>query len=309
MIRSCAVSWITTQSRKTVKCRNGFLRTHHRVLLVAAIMLLIFLGISSAFADSIETSHIAMRKGETLTVSCTSLAIESVYVHGNLSQIELDFPKMYPTSEISFKAMNLGNLDLTITFQHSGDYRISVSILDTLGGLRDVDNYYLSNGSFTVKIMASIAASPANAAQLQRFSPQDFSNWMARFGEAFPLWTKLLYLFLGFQFLFVGYERITFDDKIRQERRLRPLDRGNKIYISVDVLCRFLLSCLAITAALMVGQVILLMILSYFLLVTIELPSIWNLFVLAFGAAVTILVYLLRTVLRHKFEFAPAGFD
>jgi hypothetical protein len=278
-------------------------------MLVAAVMLLTFLGISSAFADSIETTHIAMRKGETLTVSCTSLAIESVYVHGNLSQIELDFPKTYPTSEISFKAMNLGNLDLTITFQHSGDYRISVSILDTLGILRDVDNYYLSNGSFTVKIMVSIAASPAKVAQLQRFSHQDFSNWMARFGEAFPLWTKLLYMFLGFQFLFVGYERITFDDKIRQERRLRPLDRGNKIYISVDVLCRFLLTCLAITAALMVGQVILLMILSYFLLVTIELPSIWNLFVLAFGAAVTILVYLLRTVLRHKFEFAPAGFE
>jgi hypothetical protein len=282
-------------------------------MLVAAIMLLTFLGISPAFADSIETTHIAMRKGETLTVSCTSLAIESVYVHGNLSQIELDFPKTYPTSEISFKAMNLGNLDLTITFQHSGDYRISVSILDTLGGLRDVDNYYLSNGSFTVKIMVSIAASivasPAKVAQLQRFSHQDFSNWMARFGEAFPLWTKLLYMFLGFQFLFVGYERITFDDKIRQERRLRPLDRGNKIYISVDVLCRFLLTCLAITAALMVGQVILLMILRYFLLVTIELPSIWNLFVLAFGAAVTILVYLLRTVLRHKFEFAPAGFE
>jgi hypothetical protein len=278
-------------------------------MLVAAIMLLTFLGISPAFADSIETTHIAMRKGETLTVSCTSLAIESVYVHGNLSQIELDFPKTYPTSEISFKAMNLGNLDLTITFQHSGDYRISVSILDTLGGLRDVDNYYLSNGSFTVKIMVSIAASPAKVAQLQRFSPQDSSNWMARFGEAFPLWTKLLYMFLGFQFLFVGYERIKFDDKIRQERRLRPLDRGNKIYISVDVLCRFLLTCLAITAALMVGQVILLMILSYFLLVTIELPSIWNLFVLAFGAAVTILVYLLRTVLRHKFEFAPAGFE
>ncbi len=278
-------------------------------MLVAAIMLLTFLGISPAFADSIETTHIAMRKGETLTVSCTSLAIESVYVHGNLSQIELDFPKTYPTSEISFKAMNLGNLDLTITFQHSGDYRISVSILDTLGGLRDVDNYYLSNGSFTVKIMVSIAASPAKVAQLQRFSHQDFSNWMARFGEAFPLWTKLLYMFLGFQFLFVGYERITFDDKIRQERRLRPLDRGNKIYISVDVLCRFLLTCLAITAALMVGQVILLTILRYFLLVTIELPSIWNLFVLAFGAAVTILVYLLRTVLRHKFEFAPAGFE
>jgi hypothetical protein len=114
--------------------------------------------------------------------------------------------------------MNLGNLDLTITFQHSGDYRISVSILDALGTLRNVDNYYLSNGSFTVKIMVSIAASPAKVAQLQRFSPQDFSNWMARFGEAFPLWTKLLYLFLGFQYLFVGYERITFDDKIRQER-------------------------------------------------------------------------------------------
>jgi hypothetical protein len=59
----------------------------------------------------------------------------------------------------------------------------------------------------------------------------------------------------------------------------------------------------------MVGQVILLTILRYFLLVTIELPSIWNLFVLAFGAAVTIMVYLLRTVLRHKFELEPAGFE
>jgi hypothetical protein len=58
-------------------------------MLVAAIMLLTFLGISSAFADSIETTHIAMRKGETQKIRVTDLFIPEMNYKSGSDEMQM----------------------------------------------------------------------------------------------------------------------------------------------------------------------------------------------------------------------------
>ena len=279
-------------------------------LLVALLVLFTLSSISLGSANAVDSVAIAIRPGDTLSVSCTRPAVQRVFIHGNLSQIQFDAPAEYPASQISLVAVAPGSLDLTVNFQHPEDYIVSVTVRTTSGDLRDVEDYFLSNGEFTLDVTLSIMASQAKSSTDMRIpSTKDFSNWLVRFGEAFPLWTKVLYAFLGFQFLFVGYERILFDDQVRGSRKLRPLDLGNKIYISVDVLFKFLLTCFAITAVLMIGQVAVLALLRLIFLVNIELPSIWNLYVLAFGAVVTLSAYLLRFLLQNRFDLEPLELD
>lgn len=297
------------QSSHTFRCRKDGLKAWRKRVFAALLVLLVLWGLAFASADSTEVTRATVKSGDTLVVSCTRPAIRSVYIHGNLSQVEFDAPNAYPTSKISLLAMAPGSLDLTITFQHSEDYRIQITVETKSGNVRNLDNFYLSNGAFSLKIDVSISAPEKKISEFQMPSAKDFSSWLVNFGEAFPLWTKLLYLFLGFQFLFVGYERIVLDDQRRRERKLRPLDFGNKIYVSIDVICKFLLTCLAITTILMIGEVIVLEMLRLVFLATVNLPSIWNLFVFVFVAVVTLSAYLFRIVLRHRFDLEPTEVD
>jgi hypothetical protein len=260
-------------------------------------------------AYSVEVTDVSVRSGDTLLASSSRPAIQSLYIHGNLSKVQFDAPAVYPISEISLVAIAPGSLDLTITFQHPQDYVIRISVEKESGGIQDLDNFYLSNGEFVLKVRISIAAPPVKTWEFRMPSVKGFSSWFISFGEAFPLWTKLLYIFLGFQFLFVGYQRILYDDQRRRERKLRPLDLGNKAYLSIDVAWKFFLSCIAITAVLMIGEIVVLEILRLVFLATINLPSIWNPFVLLFVAVVTLAVYLLRIVLRYKFDLEPTELD
>jgi hypothetical protein len=293
----------------TLRYRKNGLKVRRRYVFAALLVFLTLPSLALASADPTEVTHAYVRSGDTLAISCTRPAIQNVYIHGNLSQVKFDAPNVYPTSNISLLAMAPGSLDLTITFQHSEDYRIQITAQTKSGNVRDLDNFYLSNGAFSLKIDVSISAPETKKSEFQMPSAKDFSSWLVNFGEAFPLWTKLLYLFLGFQFLFVGYERIVLDDQLRRERKLRSLDLGNKIYVSIDVICKFLLTCLAMTAVLMIGEVIVLEMLRLVFLATVDLPSIWNLFVLAFVAVLTLSAYLFRIVLRHTFDLQPTEVD
>jgi len=282
---------------------------YRKVAYAILAILLALSGIMCVSAASTEVTHVTVRPGDTIYVSCTRPALQGVYVHGNLSQVELNLPTSYPASQLSLVAIEPGSTDLTVSFQHQQDYKIDISAGIESGNVRDVDTYYLSSGQFTLEIAVSILSSPTKVSEFQMPSTRDFSNWLFNFGRAFPLWTKLLYVFLGFQFLFVGYERISFNDRRRRDRRLRLLDFGNKTYVWIDVMFKFLLTCLAVTAVLMVGQVIILAILRTLFLAAINLPSIWNLFVLGFLAVISLCAYLLRTILGHKFDLAPMEVD
>jgi hypothetical protein len=260
-------------------------------------------------ANPASSMRVALQPRDLLLISSTRSAIQSVYIHGNLSQIAFDSPKAYPTSEISLIAKGQANIDLTILFENSEDYGIAVAVKTDSGNVRDIDNFYLSNGSFTLDIAVTVVASQLKTSEVHVPPARDFSKWFVQFGQAFPLWTKLLYAVLGIQFFFVGYEKIAFDSQRRRDRKLRPLDSGNKIYLAIDVICKFLLTCLALTAALMVGQAALLVILRLMFVNSINMSSIWNLFVLIFLAVITVSAYLLRAVLHHKFDLDPPEVD
>jgi hypothetical protein len=276
-----------------------------RGLLLGILFFSVFSSMIAVFADSTDVVHVTVQPGDTLVVSCSRYAVQGVYVHGNLSQVELGLPKKYPSSDLSLVAKAPGNLNLAVSFYHTQPYQVEVTVLFKSGNTREIDSFYLSDGSFNLSIALSVTPLPMKASESHLPSGKDFSNWFVHLGEAFPLWTKLLYLLLGLQFIFVGYEKTVFDAQCRRERKLRPLDLGNMIYLFLDVVCRFLVTCFAITAVVMMGEVIVLTILRLIFLVTIDLPSIWNLSVLAVLALITISLCLLRIVLRHKFDLDP----
>jgi len=280
-----------------------------RIAFAALLAALAISNIVLVSADPANSIQVAIRPRDILLISSTRSAIQSVYIHGNLSQIVFDSPKAYPTSEISLTANAQANIDLTIVFENIEDYGVAIVVETESGNVRHIDNFYLSNGSFTLDIAVSVVPSQMKTSEVHVLSAEDFSNWFVQFGQAFPLWTKLLYLVLGIQFLFVGYERIAFDSQRRRDRKLRPLDSGNRIYVSIDVIYKFLLTCLALTALLMVGQAAVLAILRLMFLANINMPSIWNLFVLVFLAVITVFAYLLRAVLHHKFDLDPPEVD
>src|SRR5256712_8400694 len=88
-----------------------------------------------------------------------------------------------------------------------------------------------------------------------------FYGWVSEFGGAFPFWIKILYAVLGVQFAFVGYRWIKFEDERRRiEGHLPPLDRGNKVYLWTEVVFRTLVAGFAISLAVMIGEVLVLLI-------------------------------------------------
>src|SRR5436309_15650085 len=89
-------------------------------------------------------------------------------------------------------------------------------------------------------------------------------GWFFQFGNAFPLWIKILYSILGAQFAFVGYRWIRFEDERRSlEGHLPPLDRGNKVYLWIDVVFRILMAGFFISLAIMIVDVIVMVVAEY----------------------------------------------
>lgn len=131
-------------------------------------------------------------------------------------------------------------------------------------------------------------------------------GWFFQFGSAFPIWIKILYTILGAQFAFVGYRWIKFeDDRRRLEGHLPPLDRGNKIYLWIDVIFRVLLTGFIISLVIMIGEVLVISVAQYLFFVNLNLFSLIDFFSLFFVAAVGTIVYLAREGLDKFFDLKP----
>jgi len=133
-----------------------------------------------------------------------------------------------------------------------------------------------------------------------------FYGWVSEFGGAFPFWIKILYAVLGAQFAFVGYRWIKFEDERRRiEGHLPPLDRGNKTYLWTEVVFRTLIAGFAISLAIMIGEVLVLLIAQYLFFVNLTLVSLVDFFSIFFVAALGTLVYLAREGLDRIFDLKP----
>jgi hypothetical protein len=166
-------------------------------------------------------------------------------------------------------------------------------------------SYYVSNGDLNLTIYASFQAPPPSGV-LGPIGWSSFYNWFSQFGNAFPVWVKILYGTLAVQFGFVGYRWIKFEDEKRKtEGHLPPLDRGNHIYLWMDILFRCLVAGFAISLAVMIGEVLFVGLAEYLFLLNLNLSSLLDFFSLFFVAALATLVYLIREGFDRLLDLKP----
>jgi hypothetical protein len=279
-------------------------------------MVVIVLPVAAAcsqavFADQgpIHTASVSIQLnvGDSLVVHSDHLSIQQVFVEGNLSAADLTTPTQYPTNDFEVNASTTGSYVLQVVFNQSTDY--TVNLFARKGASKSVSNstaYYISGGSFELDVSAFFNPRPVDTIlAVPSQSPWDsFVGWMGSFGQAFPLWVKALYFFLGVQFLTVGGLWIRRETS-RKEGTTQRLDSGDKAYLWLDVVYKFLLVSFVAIVAIMGGELILLFVLRFMFLVSLDLLSLWDLFVVGFAAGAVIFAYVIRFTLERAFDLKP----
>lgn len=137
---------------------------------------------------------------------------------------------------------------------------------------------------------------------------QGFVSWLGSFGKAFPTWVKIVYLAFGVQFFAVGGLWIRRETP-RKETGAQHLDVGDKAFLWVDITYKFLLAAFLTIVAIMGGEAVVLFVLRFMFLVSLNLLSLWDLFVVGFAAGVVVIAYLIRFTLEKAFDLKPMEND
>jgi hypothetical protein len=255
----------------------------------------------------IRTETIQLNVGDSLVVQSNRLSIQQVFLEGNLSAATVEKPSLYPADYLQLNSSAPGTYQLQVIFSQASDYNVNLFVKQN--ATNTIDNstsFYVSGGSFELDINAYFNPSPTQAViQGPSTSAWDgFANWMGSFGQAFPLWIKALYLVLGAQFLLVGGLWIR-RESAKKEAAGQPMDIGDKAYLWIDVVYKFLLASFVAIVAIMGGEVILLFVLRFMFLISINLLSLWDLFVVGFAAGAVIMLYMIRLTLGKAFDLKP----
>jgi hypothetical protein len=226
-----------------------------------------------------------------------------------LSSANVKEPTQYPANNFTIAAETPGTYLISIFFDYARDYQINL-LIQTPVGTSGNSTYYVSSGSFELDIQATFNLPPSNASVAQPpVSPwDDFVTWLNKFGQAFPLWVKLLYLVLGVQFFSVGGLWIR-RETTKKEISAQHLDRGDRIFLWVDVAFKFLLVSFLTIVAVMAGELLVLFVLRFMFLASFDLLSLWDLFVVGFAAGAVIIAYLFRFTLEKAFDMKPMEDD
>ena len=252
------------------------------------------------------TENVNLYTGNNLVVSASQPAIQSVVVRGNLTAAILS-NTTYPAKTFSLATNSTQLYTLNITFSYPSTYTSFINIADPSAKTSNqYTSYYVSAGSLILTVFVSFQPNPNAGSTGAPVSWSSVYGWFFQFGSAFPFWIKILYSILGAQFAFVGYRWIKFeDDRRRLEGHLPPLDRGNKIYLWIDVIFRILLTGFIISLVIMIGEVLVISVAQYLFFVTLNLFSLVDFFSLFFVAAVGTIVYLAREGLDKFFDLKP----
>jgi hypothetical protein len=164
----------------------------------------------------------------------------------------------------------------------------------------------VSGGSFELDVNLVFNQRPnAQSEMVSTASPgESFVGWLQKFGQAFPSWVKLVYLIFGVQFFTVGGLWIK-RETAKKEVAAQHFDVGDKAFLWVDVTYKFLLASFLAIIAVMGGEIFFLFVLRFMFLVSFNLLSLWDLFVICFAAGAVIIAYLARFTLERAFDFKP----
>jgi len=243
--------------------------------------------------------------GNKLIISSTQQAIKSVIVRGNLTAATVS-NGTYPAKNFTLTTNSTQLYTLNLWLSYPSTYTTAIIINDPSAGANSqYTSYYISAGDLNLTIFAAFQPAPNNGEGVP-LSWSSFFGWFSQFGSAFPLWIKVLYTILGAQFAFVGYRWIKFEDeKRRVEGHLPLLDRGNRIYMWIDVVFRTLLAGFIISLALMLGETVIITVAQYLFFVTLNLFPLVDVFSLFFVAVLGLIIYLAREGLDKFLDLKP----
>jgi hypothetical protein len=275
--------------------------------LPAAVALIILASITSSVYAAAPSSqeNVNLYAGNKLIISSSQQAIKSVIVRGNLTAATVSNVS-YPARNFTLTTNSTQLYTLNIWLSYPSTYTTAIMINDPRAGSNSqYTSYYVSAGDLNLTIFAAFQPAPSNGEGVP-LSWSSFFGWFSQFGNAFPIWIKILYTILGAQFAFVGYRWIRFEDEKRRiEGHLPPLDRGNRVYMWIDVAFRTLLSGFIISLALMLGETVIITVAQYLFFVTLNLFSLVDLFSLFFVAVLGLTIYLAREGLDKFLDLKP----
>jgi hypothetical protein len=271
-------------------------------------MILSALTIVDAESQSIiRTQDLQLYVGDSLIISSDQTSIQRVLLQGNVTSVGVMKRVQYPTNRFEFTSLNPGIYDLRVLFDLQSDYRVNLyAQLSNQTRMMNSTSYYLSSGQSELDVKASFLARPSipSVAMASESPWASFANWIGKFGEAFPIWVKLLYMVLGIQFFAVGGLWLH-RETTRRESSPQRLDIGDKAFLWLDIAYRFFLSSLAAIVLIMGGELLILFILRFMFLVSLSLLSLWDLFVVGFAAGAVILVYVIRLGCEKILDMKP----
>jgi len=283
----------------------GWLNKGRWILVALALVLLASITSLGYAAAPSPQENVSLYAGNKLIISATQQAIKSVIVRGNLTAANVSNVN-YPSKNFTLTTNSTQLYTLNIWLSYPSTYSTAIIVNDPIAGSNSqYTSYYVSAGDLNLTIFADFQPAPSSGGGVP-LSWSTFFGWFSQFGNAFPLWIKILYTILGAQFVFVGYRWIKFEDEKRRiEGHLPPLDRGNRIYLWIDVVFRTLLAGFIISLVLMLGETVIVSVAQYLFFVTLNLFPLVDLFSLFFVAVLGLIIYLAREGLDKFLDLKP----
>lgn len=273
--------------------------------LLAFLLVLAASESAAALQPITRKQELAIFPNEAFVVRSDQQSIQQVFIHGNISSANLP-NSTYPAKEFRIAALSPGRYELRIQLDFPTAYAVT-TFVESLGDrtVRNSTSYYITGGPMELEIRISSVEEDTGDRVDRQISPWDsFVGWTTKFGQAFPLWVKVLYLLLGVQFFAVGGLWIRRETS-RREFGAQRFDNGNIAYLWVDLAYKFLTVCFITLVVIMGGQLLILFILRFMFLAPLELLSLWDLFVVGFAAGAVILAYFARFALEKFFDLKP----
>src|SRR5712664_4430749 len=269
-------------------------------------MTVIALLVSPAYPATMNPQeNVNLYTGNRLVIDSNQPSIKSVVVRGNLTAATLS-NSVYPAKNFTLTTNSTQLYTVDVLLSYQSPYTSEIVISDPSSGSKtQYTSYFVSGGDLNLTVFASFQTAPSTGPSVP-LGWSSFYGWVAQFGGAFPFWIKILYAVLGVQFAFVGYRWIRFEDERRRiEGHLPPLDRGNRVYLWIDVAFRTLLAGLIISLALMLGETVIITVAQYLFFVTLNLFPLVDLFSLFFVAVLGLTIYLAREGLDKFLDLKP----
>ena len=274
-------------------------------ILITLVIIGFLLSTSPVSGTTSPQENVSLYAGNRLIVSSDQATVKSVTVRGNLSAANIP-NVVYPAKNFTVTTNTTQLYTLSVWLSYPSPYKTAIIVNDpSSGSSSHFTDYYQSGGDLNLTIYASFQTPPSTGTGAP-IGWSSFFGWFSQFGNAFPVWIKILYSVLGAQFAFVGYRWIKFEDEKRRfEGHLPPLDRGNKAYLWIDIGFRTLLAGFVISLALMVGEILVVSVAQYLFLVNLNLFSLVDFFSLFFVAVLGTLLYLTREGLDRFLDLKP----